>query len=168
MPNVKLRTAKTTDLELLRSWDAEPHVRESKGNDDWGWERELGRVLPWRDQLIAEVDCRPIGYVEIIDPAADTEHYWGDIAPRLRAIDIWIGDAAFLNQGYGTAMMQAALARCFRDPSVEAVVVDPMASNTRAHRFYERLGFRATGRRQFGEDDCLVHRLERATWRHEE
>jgi aminoglycoside 6'-N-acetyltransferase len=44
---------------------------------------------------------------------------------------------------------------------VKAILVDPLASNTRAHRFYERLGFVAVGRRTFGTDDCMVYRLER-------
>ena len=30
--------------------------------------------------------------------------------------------------------------------------------------FYRRLGFAPVGRRMFDDDDCLVHRLERATW----
>ena len=42
-----------------------------------------------------------------------------------------------------------------------AILIDPLASNTAAHRFYERLGFRYVERRQFGEDDCIVYRLER-------
>ncbi|MEL6831284.1 MAG: GNAT family N-acetyltransferase, partial [Pseudomonadota bacterium] len=33
------------------------------------------------------------------------------------------------------------------------------------HRFYQRLGFRPIGRRMFEDDDCLVHRLDRADWR---
>jgi hypothetical protein len=48
---------------------------------------------------------------------------------------------------------------------VTAIVIDPLASNTRAHRFYRRLGFVPEGRRMFGDDDCLVHRLTRLTWR---
>jgi aminoglycoside 6'-N-acetyltransferase len=43
-------------------------------------------------------------------------------------------------------------------------VIDPLASNTRAHEFYRRLGFRAVGRRLFGDDDCLVHELTRRDW----
>ena len=60
--------------------------------------------------------------------------------------------------------MALALNRCFRDPRVTAVIIDPLAANTRAHRFYERLGFALVGPRRFGEDDCLVYRLERAGW----
>lgn len=158
---VTLRPATPADLGLLRRWDEQPHVAASNPNDDWGWEVELGRNLEWREQLIAELDDEPIGYLEIIDPARDEEGYWGDITPGLRAIDIWIGDAANLGKGYGTSMMRGALARCFASPEVSAVLVDPLADNTRAHHFYERLGFRFVERRRFGKDDCFVYRLDR-------
>lgn len=111
--------------------------------------------------MIAEVDHRPIGFVQIIDPAREESHYWGDVPAGLRAIDIWIGPQTDLGQGYGTSMMRLALARCFADPSVSAVLIDPLANNLRAHRFYERLGFQCVERRRFGRDDCVVYRLER-------
>ena len=84
------------------------------------------------------------------------------MAPDLRAVDLWIGEAADLGKGYGTAMMRLALERCFAHPDVTAVLVDPLAGNTRAHRFYERLGFRVVERRWFRSDDCFVYRLNRA------
>jgi aminoglycoside 6'-N-acetyltransferase len=107
---------------------------------------------------------RPIGFIQIIDPALEESHYWGDVPMNLRAIDIWIGEATDLGKGYGTEMMQLALARCFADPLVTAVLIDLLANNTRAHRFYQRLGFQTVDRRQFGEDDCLVHCLKREDW----
>ena len=70
-----------------------------------------------------------------------------------------------LGQGFGTAMMSQAIDACFARPEVQAIVIDPLTSNTDAHRFYQRLGFVPEGRRVFnGEDDCLVHRLTRADW----
>ena len=57
--------------------------------------------------------------------------------------------------------MRVALARCFVDPLVTAVIIDPLASNVRAQRFYERLGFVFVERRRFGDDDCFVYRLDR-------
>lgn len=157
-----LRPATLADLPILTRWDEQPHVIESDPNDDWHWEAELARAPDWREQLIAEIDGRPIGFVQIIDPAREESHYWGECPPRLRAIDIWIGEAGDLGRGYGTQIMRLALARCFADPEVEAVIIDPLASNVRAQRFYARLGFVPVGRRQFGEDDCLVMRIERA------
>lgn len=162
MANVQLRRAGPDDLALLRRWDEQPHVVASDPNDDWGWEEELSRDPPWREQMIAEVDGRPVGFVQIIDPAEEETHYWGDVPAGLRAIDIWIGEEGDLNRGYGTRMMELAIARCFEDPQVSAILIDPLASNVAARRFYERLGFRFVERRRFGEDDCAVYRLERS------
>jgi len=136
----------------------------SDPNDDWHWEEELARVPDWREPLIAEEDGRPVGFLDIIDPRREESRYWGDVPPGLRAIDIWIGEAAYLGQGHGTQMMRQALARCFADPAVTAVVIDPLAENVDAIRFYQRLGFGFVALRWFGADQCAVHRLDRATW----
>ena len=164
MKGITLRPANIGDLALLRHWDEQPHVVASDPNDEWGWETELGKNPPWREQLIAELDGRPLGFIQIIDPREEESHYWGDVAPHLRAIDIWIGEAGDLNRGYGTEMMRLAIERCFAAPEVTAIIIDPLASNTRAHRFYERLGFEFVEERSFGADDCLVYRLTRARW----
>ena len=160
-----LRRATLADLALLQHWDEQPHVIESDPNDDWGWEKELQRDVPWREQLIAEAAGRPIAFVQIIDPQLEDSHYWGaDVAPNLRAIDIWIGDANDLGKGYGSQIMRLAIARCFADERVTAILIDPLANNIRAHRFYERFGFKFAERRRFGLDDCFVYRLDRTDW----
>jgi|GEM_PF-41845 len=160
--NIILREATMDDLALLQHWDTQPHNIAADPNDDWNWAEELPRQPAWREQLIAELDGRPIGFIQIIDPAEEESHYWGEVPPNLRAIDIWIGEAQDLGQGYGTVMMQLALARCFAYPEVQAALTDPLETNTKAHRFYERMGFRLIEKRTFGEDDCLVYRLDRA------
>jgi aminoglycoside 6'-N-acetyltransferase len=114
---VSLRPAALEDLPLLQRWDEAPHVVASDPNDDWNWEAELARTVEWREQLIAEVDGVPVGFVQIIDPAEEESHYWGDVPANLRAI-----------------------------------------------RFYERLGFEPVERRRFGQDDCIVYRLDRSAW----
>jgi aminoglycoside 6'-N-acetyltransferase len=157
---VDLRPAAPSDAPLLRHWDTQPHVIASDPNDDWEWETELGRSHDWREQLVAEILGRPIGFVQIIDPSREDSHYWGDVPTDLRAVDLWIGEAEHLGKGYGTQMMELALERCFAPPGVAAVIVDPLASNVRAHRFYERLGFRHMERRRFGADECFVYRLD--------
>lgn len=161
---IRFRPATPADLELLRHWDEQPHVIASDPNDDWSWETELSRSPDWREQLIAELDGRPIGVVQIIDPAREESGYWGDVPAGLRAIDIWIGEPADLGKGYGSTMMRLALGRCFAAPDVSAVLIDPLASNVRAHRFYERLGFRFVEPRRFGADECFVYRLDRAAY----
>lgn len=162
---MRLRPATLDDLQMLRFWDEQPHVIESAPNDDWDWEFELARDVDWRKQLIAEVDAVPVGIIQIIDPAREQSHYWGECPEGLRAIDVWIGEETHLGRGYGTQMMKLAIDYCFSEPAVHAILIDPLASNVRARRFYERMGFRFVEHRIFGDDDCAVYRLERDEWR---
>ena len=162
---MKLRLATIDDIALIRIWDKQPHVLESAGDFfEFDWEGEIPRDVDWRELLIAEVEGRVIGMIQIIDPEREESHYWGEVPPDLRAIDIWIGDPADIGRGYGSEMMRRAIERCFAPPKVSAILVDPLVANTRAHRFYERFGFRRMERRVFGADDCYVFRLDRRDW----
>mgnify|MGYP006290960907 CR=1 FL=1 len=79
-------------------------------------------------------------------------------------MDIWIGEESDLGRGYGTQMMHLALERCFQPPDVQAVILDTLVTNTKSHRFYERLGFTELDRRVFESEECFVYRLERREW----
>ena len=48
--------------------------------------------------------------------------------PGHRAIDIWIGEPDARNRGYGAQMMEQAIARCFADPSVHTILIDPLVT----------------------------------------
>jgi aminoglycoside 6'-N-acetyltransferase len=172
VPEVTLRRATQADVAWLERWDTDPDVIACSSDDPnatiaFGgieWAEELAAQNEHSEYLIAELDGRPIGAMQIIDPHLEPTHYWGEIAPNLRAIDIWIGSPADRGRGYGGEMMRVALERCFADARVTAIVIDPLASNERALKFYARLGFRPIGRRKFGDDECLVHELTRERW----
>jgi aminoglycoside 6'-N-acetyltransferase len=173
MPELTLRRATLSDVPVLERWDREPHVIAATTDDtdaekafgDHDWSVEIPKQSEVSEFLIAELDGRPIGAMQIIDPHEEPTHYWGEVAPNLRAIDIWIGDAADHGKGHGETMMRLAFQRCFAVTAVTAVIIDPLASNTRAHKFYQRIGFAPLGRQMFGDDDCLVHQLSREAWR---
>ena len=96
---------------------------------------------------------KPIGFILL----------WGlNWHTRNSFVGIGVGEPAYWGKGYGSEIMKLALARCFADPAVSAVLIDPLASNLRARRFYERLGFRFVELRHFGQDECAVYRLDRA------
>ena len=161
-----MRRAEAGDIQALEHWDEMPHVKEATSEDGMsGFEADWAEELAPREDgcefWIAEVGGRAIGAMQIIDPARERTHYWGEIEPGLRAFDIWIGEADMLGQGWGTEMMKWAIARALADDDVEAILVDPLANNARAHRFYERLGFRFVERRVFDEDECCIYRLDR-------
>jgi len=157
---VTLRPATPADAPLLRHWDRQPHVIAAKTDEDWQWETELRIQRDWREQFIAEVGGHPIGFLQVMDPEQEGQ-YWGCIEPGHRAIDIWIGEKAYLGRGYGTRMMKLAIARAFADPSVSAVLVDPREANRGACRFYERLGFEYVVKRCLDDEYCAVYRLTR-------
>ncbi len=170
-----LRPATPDDIPTLERWDTEPHVIMATTDDinapkafgDMYWPDEFALIAPDYQYFIAEEDGRPVGAMQMIDPHTESTHYWGEIEPGLRALDIWIGEEADLGRGIGSEMMRLAFDLCFADPDVIAIIIDPLDSNQRAHVFYQRLGFVPEGIRAFGdeaEDVCLVHRLTRETW----
>ena len=162
---INLRSVTPDDLELLQYWDEQPHVKAAVPDDDWEWKEELKRTPEWRELLIAELAGRPIGFTQIIDPQLEDSHYWGDVPANLRAIDIWIGEADALGQGYGTQIMQLAIEKCFADSAVTAILIDPLKTNVSAQRFYRRLGFKFVEERCFEDVICCVYQLRRETWK---
>lgn len=161
---IRLRQATIDDVTILKHWDNQQHVIDSDPDDDWNWEFELTRTPDWREQLIAELDGRPIGFVQIINPAQEDTHYWGGISEGFRAIDIWIGSESDLGKGYGTEIMQQSLARCFSNQEVTSVLIDPLVSNLRAINFYEQMGFEYMEDRRFADSNCKVYCFRRETW----
>ncbi len=163
--HLKLRTANINDLSVLEFWQTQPHVTENVPDDeDWNWKEELTKFPEWREMLIAEVDQKPIGFLHIIDPALEETHYWGDIQPDMRALDIWIGEKDYIGKGYGTQMMTQAFNRCFKDENVKGIIIDPLESNVKGIRFYERMGFKFIENRNLYGHDCSIYQLDRSDW----
>lgn len=158
---IELRPARISDLKLVTYWDTKQHVIDCDPDDKWEWEVELNRNPKWREQLIAELNGEPIGFIQIIDPYLEDTHYWGNVEQNKRAIDIWIGEESNLNKGYGTIMMKLAIERCFGNSMIEGILIDPLKTNIKAHRFYERLGFEFIEEREFDETACYIYELKR-------
>ena len=160
---IKLRPATKDDLELLKYWDTKQHVIDCDPDGDWNWEIELNHNPQWREQLVAELNDRAIGFIQIIDPYKEETKYWGKVEQHKRAIDIWIGEETDLNKGYGTKMIQLAIKKCFNEPNVNGILIDPLKTNLKAHRFYKRLGFEFIEERDFDGATCFVFELKKAS-----
>ena len=65
---------------------------------------------------------------------------------RAALLAIGIGEPEFLGQGYGTDALQLILRFAFHELNLYRVSLDVIASNTRAIRTYEKLGFQREGR----------------------
>ncbi|WP_172295755.1 GNAT family N-acetyltransferase [Pseudoruegeria sp. HB172150] len=168
-PQITLRRAEQGDIPLLQRWDTAPHVRRAITGDpqvdpehDWA---EMLVPTVYIEHLLALLDDRPFAYFEVTDPAKEPSAYWGqDRPPGLRAIDIWIGDAEMIGRGFGTRAMRLVIERCFADPTVHALLVDPRPDNDAAISFFQSLGFRFTGHEVLSGEAAAVHRFDRAAW----
>ncbi len=164
-PELKLRKADLSDLMILKYWDTQEHVINANPNDDGDYENELMKDHNWRQNLMAEINGKPIGFLQIIDPFEEETRYWGNVEQNMRAIDIWIGEPEYLGKGYGTQMMKMAFELCFSDPKVKGILIDPLENNIDAIRFYQRLGFSFIEKRKFNQDICDVHFLSRSDYK---
>ena len=165
---IAFRKATIKDLDLLDYWDTKQHVIDSDPDDDeWDWEDELPMDYDWREILMAELNGKPIGNVILYDPYREITQYWGDkIGKNLMGLDIYIGEESDLGRGYGETMMRLAFSRSFADSRVQAVIIDPLKSNIRAIKFYNRLGFEYIGDKTFGTTDCETYQMTRRKWEH--
>jgi len=50
---------------LVQYWDTKQHVIDCDPDEEWDWEFELQQNPEWREQLVAEWDGKPIGFIQI-------------------------------------------------------------------------------------------------------
>ena len=162
---ITLRVAKKSDLALMKRWDAYPHTPPDP-EEGWNWEEELGAESPGRRQIVAELDGRPLGFMQLLDIALDVSGYWEHVQhPAGHAsIDIWIGEVEDLNKGYGREMMRQAIELHFANPNIHTILIDPQIENEGAIRFYRRLGFQFIEEREIWDEDVLIYALTRQTY----
>jgi 8-oxo-dGTP pyrophosphatase MutT (NUDIX family)/RimJ/RimL family protein N-acetyltransferase len=97
--------------------------------------------------LIITADGEGVGYVQhfpVVGPLR-AEYHLDDVhevagLERVDAIELFV-DPARWGEGIGTAALGALLERLFAE-GLDGVVVDPLLTNERAQRLYERHGFR--------------------------
>ena len=87
--SIVLRSARLADVPLLERWARQPHVipattddpAAEKAFEDTYWPDELAAQDEHNQYVIAELDGRPIGAMQMIDPHQESTHYWGEIQP---------------------------------------------------------------------------------------
>ncbi len=131
------------DFPLLLSWLAQPHVKAWWDDGDDTLDKvalhfgDMCGQSPEEQGFLAcyqetpEATAVPIGYIQ----------YY--LLPDGGAgLDVFLGEAAFLNRGIGTRLIQAFLERLLAWHNPAYFVIDPEPENTRAIRCYEKVGFR--------------------------
>jgi aminoglycoside 6'-N-acetyltransferase len=130
-----------TDLPKVRQWLAMPHVVQWWGDP----EQQFALVRddldhPAMEQFIVTRDDRPFAYLQCYDPGAWPNHGLGELPPRTRGIDQFIGEASMTGQGHGSAFIRAFVDNLLA-AGTPRVLTDPDPANARAIRAYEKAGF---------------------------
>ena len=176
-PRIVFRRLARSDFALLGRWLAEPHVARwwNHQTSAEAFENDFGAVADGVDPaeiFIAEADGLPIGLLQRYR-FGDNPGYRDDLAALLEvpddalSIDYFIAEPSVLRQGFGSAMIRAAVAAIWRDcPAAPSIVVPISTANAASWRTLERAGFTRVARGPLAPDnpidspDHVIYRIE--------
>lgn len=156
MASIDFRAVTKRDIPLLKRWVVQPHWQEWWDAPDGSLAEILGHLdSDTVEPMIAELDGRPVAYVQSYDPHLEDGHPYQDQPFGTLGLDIAIGEAADLNKGLGTQILIDLAALLFEEGSIR-LVIDPHPDNKRAIRAYEKAGFVAFDTRTSAFGPALI------------
>ena len=142
--SLEFRRAVATDLPRIVAMLADDCLGQSREVPSEPLDERYGRAFAAIDadpnQLlaVAELDDEVVGCLQLtFIPGLSRIGQWRGLVEAVRV------DARFRSRGIGQRMLQWAIREC-RERGCSFVQLTTDKSRSDAHRFYERLGFRAT------------------------
>ncbi|MFB9931363.1 GNAT family N-acetyltransferase [Amycolatopsis halotolerans] len=142
MSDVEIRPARREEFDALGEVTVEAYRIEGFFDTDAAYEAKLrdvsGRAQHAELLVAVDPDGRVVGSVAIVQPGSKLSEISqpGELEFRMLAVS-----AAARGRGVGEALTQAVLARG-RELGVDRVVLSSLDVMRKAHRLYERIGFR--------------------------
>ena len=143
------------DYALFVRWRNEPHVAEWWTTDDDPTPTTPERVAEkygprtedasWVTSCIISLGDRPVGYVQFYPWDAEPEAAAEMSVPVIEGsfgLDIFIGEPDVIDRGIGTRVVALLARHLFEDRDATAIALLTPVGNSRAHRAYEKAGFR--------------------------
>lgn len=133
------------DLIKLCTWFKKPHVKEwwndhlSDDEIKAKYQKRIGSKIIV--SYIFYVDEKPIGFIQYYFANKVGLEGWPSEADDTVGIDLFIGEEAYINHGYGTKMIKAFVDKLFSELNIHKILVDVDPENKRAQRCYEKVGF---------------------------
>ncbi|MDF2628966.1 MAG: family N-acetyltransferase [Symbiobacteriaceae bacterium] len=138
------------DVAVMAKWLSDPRVLEFyEGRDNPHDEQKIreefieGNAGSEETLCIFEWEGRPVGYVQFYPVVGeDLGNYECEPGPLTYGVDLFIGEPEFWGRSIGTALLRLVLEHLVHGCGAGRVVIDPVVTNARAIRSYEKCGFR--------------------------
>lgn len=132
-------------LDDLVRWLADPDVRRWYDEGDPTRENLAVRFAPepGTDRYTIEIDGQPVGYIQTYVQRDHPDYLRQvDVDPDAVAMDLFIGDPAYRNRGWGREVIRAFLDQIvFGAMNADLAMIAPNPENARAVRAYANAGF---------------------------
>ncbi|PVA06696.1 GNAT family N-acetyltransferase [Thalassorhabdomicrobium marinisediminis] len=140
MFDLTFRPMTRTDLPMFRRWLDQPHMGGwwgDSGTEARLVEQDMDKGVV--DMRVVEHDGDPFAFIQDYNAHAFGAPHYKGFDKDARAIDTFLGDPAYLGQGYGAGYIAARVADL--RSSYPVILTDPDPANTRAIAAYRRAGF---------------------------
>ncbi len=144
-PTLRFLPLEESHLNQLCLWLNKPHVKTWW--DDHLTDDEIKKKYGSRigDNCIVPflvyLDQLPLGFIQYYQADKVGGGWWPEAKEGTVGIDQFIGDEAYLNRGFGTALISAFVEKLFSQKGIQKIIVDVDPDNHRAIRCYEKCGF---------------------------
>jgi len=147
---IAFRPIAGADLPDMRRWLADPDVAAWWREPDLSLDALVGKYQPMIDGaepvqgFVILIDGQALGFIQAyrIGDHPDYQRQL-DVDSDAVATDLYIGDAAWRNRGWGEVVLRVFVDRIvFDEMGTDLAVIAPEPANARAIRVYERVGFR--------------------------
>lgn len=171
--DIQFKPFKEARIVLWERWIALPHVKDVwfiEGYETTDYIRQKIQGNGYDYPFIIYLDNNPIGYIQCCDLYA-----YRTICPKPKGLftqenpgtfcmDLFIGEEDYLNQGYGTDIVNAFVEYIFDHFDAKIILIDPAITNKRAIRCYEKAGFQFVKEAFDGITNCyIMEKLNRNT-----
>lgn len=145
--NFTFKPLKEEDLVVLYAWSKQPILLKF-----WSFpvtrtafnEKYLTKITdPAQQAFMVFQDEAPFGYIQSYALLQSDPLYAAlELSGTIWGIDQFIGNSAYWGKGLGPVFIRKFVDKLFEEhPTLEKLLVDPLSSNERAIKCYEKVGF---------------------------
>lgn len=161
----KFKPMTKRDIPLFLKWAEKDHVKSvwffgDYEKPDYIYEKVKGNGFDYPFIILS--DHIPIGYIQYCDLyafrtlAKDLKGVFTNEPPGSYCMDLFIGEEAYLNRGFGTHIVRQFSDWLLDEKQAHRVLIDPSVENIRAIRCYEKAGFSPLRKDHDGTCEVLI------------